>query len=95
MMKVLAILLGILLIVAGTVVVTYDSITITARQQQVLSVGPLQASTQSNEQTVPLPTVAGGAVVAAGVAVVFVGAFRSRRPKPAAAAEEPRQADAA
>jgi uncharacterized membrane protein YgdD (TMEM256/DUF423 family) len=81
MVKVLAILIGIVLVVVGSVVVTYDGITLTARQQQVLSVGPLQASTESAQRTIPLPTVVGGAVVVAGIVMVFVGAFMKRRPK--------------
>lgn len=54
-------------------------VTLTTRDQRVLSVGPLTAATESARRTVPLPTVVGGAVVAAGIAVVFLGSFRRRR----------------
>jgi uncharacterized membrane protein HdeD (DUF308 family) len=65
-------ILGVLLIVFGLVALAYQGFTYT-RREKVIDLGPIQA-TAERERTVPLPPVVGIVAVAAGVALVVVGA---------------------
>ncbi len=69
-----ATLIGIVLIVLGALALAYQGITYTTREK-VLDIGPIQASKET-EKTIPLPPVLGIVAVAAGVALVAVGARR-------------------
>ena len=65
-------ILGVLLIVFGLVALAYQGFTYT-RREKVIDLGPIQA-TAERQRTVPLPPVVGIVAVAAGVALVVVGA---------------------
>jgi hypothetical protein len=66
--------LGIILIIFGIFVLASEGISYT-KTEKVLDIGPVEATTQ-HRKTIPIPPVAGGAAVAAGVALVIVGALR-------------------
>jgi hypothetical protein len=66
---VLSLFLGIALIVAGTAVLTYQGVTFTTAEQQLLRVGPLQAGTQQSNWTVTLPPILGAILLAGGTIV--------------------------
>ena len=66
-----SVLLGIVLIVLGVVGLAYGGITYTAKQTTV-QVGPLQVTTQE-KKTIPIPSVAGGVLVAGGVILIIIG----------------------
>jgi len=68
-------IIGIVLIVLGVIALAYQGITYTTKER-VVDIGPLKIDAQ-REKTFPLPPVLGGAAVAAGVILLFVGA-RSR-----------------
>ena len=70
-------LIGILLIVCGIVALAIGGITYIDRDK-VLDIGPLEATTETR-RTIPLSPVAGIASIAAGVALVSVGARRGTR----------------
>jgi hypothetical protein len=65
------VLMGIALIVLGAIALAYQSITYTT-QEKVLQIGPLEA-TKKTEKTIPLPPILGGAAVAGGIVLVFIG----------------------
>ncbi len=65
------VLIGIALIVLGIIALAYHEITYTTREK-VLQIGPLEA-TQKTEKTIPLPPILGGAALAGGMALVFIG----------------------
>jgi len=65
-------LLGIALMIFGIIALAYQGITYTTRQK-VLQIGPLEA-TQETKKTIPLPPVVGGAALAGGIVLVFMGA---------------------
>lgn len=81
MKTILSLFLGIVLIVAGTAVLTYQGVTFTTAEQQILQVGPLQAGTQQANWTVTLPPIVGAVLLAGGVVVVFLIAIVRRVPK--------------
>ena len=60
--------LGIILILAGVVALTFGSITYT-RREKVVDVGPIQASVDRKER-VPLPPIAGAVALVAGVFLI-------------------------
>ena len=60
-----------LLIVAGLAVLLMGGFSYT-KSDKVLDVGPLEATVQTRER-VPLPPIAGGLALAAGVALLLVG----------------------
>jgi hypothetical protein len=62
--------LGIVLIVAGVLVLAFGGFSYT-REKKVVDLGPLQATTRTHE-TVPIPPIAGGAAILAGIAVLVV-----------------------
>jgi len=66
-----ATLVGIVLIVLGLVGLAYGGITYTAKQTTV-QVGPLQVTTQE-KKTIPIPSVAGGVLLAGGIVLLIVG----------------------
>ena len=63
---------GIVFIVLGLVVLTYQGITYTSRET-VLDIGPVHA-TADRQKTLPLPPVLGVAAVAGGVVLLIAGA---------------------
>jgi uncharacterized membrane protein YidH (DUF202 family) len=68
-------LIGIVLIVLGVIGLAYGGISWTTREK-VVDAGPLQIS-RDKTQSVPLPPLAGGLCLAAGV-VLLVAASRKR-----------------
>ncbi|MGZ3494328.1 MAG: DUF3185 domain-containing protein [Thermodesulfobacteriota bacterium] len=65
------VLIGIVLIVLGAIALAYQGITYTTHEK-VLQIGPLEA-TKKTEKTIPLPPILGGAALACGIVLVFVG----------------------
>ena len=68
--------LGIVLAVLGVLALAYQGITYT-RREKILDVGPLQA-TADREKTIPLPPLVGGLSLAGGIALLIIGAVKSR-----------------
>jgi uncharacterized membrane protein YidH (DUF202 family) len=68
MMKIAAIVL----IVLGVIALAYGGISYT-KEKKVIDLGPLQASTKTQE-TIPLPPVLGVAAIAGGVILLVVSA---------------------
>ena len=68
--------LGIVLVVLGVLALAYQGITYTKREK-ILDVGPLQATTD-REKTIPLPPLVGGLSLAGGIALLIIGAVKSR-----------------
>lgn len=62
---------GIVLIVLGAAALAYQGITYTTREK-IIDIGPLQM-TAERKKTIPLPPLAGGVAVAAGIALVLAG----------------------
>ena len=73
-MKPIAIL-GIVLIILGVVALVSEGITYT-KTEKVLDIGPIEA-TAEHKKTLPISPIAGGAILAAGVVLVVVGAKRT------------------
>jgi len=69
-------IVGVVLIVLGVLALAYQGITYTKREK-ILDVGPLQA-TADREKTIPLPPLVGGLALAGGIALVIIGAVKSR-----------------
>ena len=65
-------LIGIALIILGVVALAYQGITYTTRET-VVDLGPLKA-TVDKDKKIPLPPIVGVLALAAGVALVIVGA---------------------
>lgn len=81
MKTILSLFLGIVLIVAGTAMLTYQGITLTTAERQLLHVGPLQAATEQSNWTITLPPILGAVLLAGGTVIVFVIAMVARVPK--------------
>jgi hypothetical protein len=81
MRTILSLFLGIVLIVAGTAVLTYQGITVTTAERQLLNVGPLQAGTQQSNWTITVPPILGAVLLAGGTVLVFVMAIVRRAPR--------------
>ena len=81
MKTILSLFLGIVLVVAGTAVLTYQGITVTTAQRQLLHVGPLQAATEQSNWTITLPPILGAVLLAGGTVLVFVIAIVRRAPR--------------
>ena len=64
-------ILGILLIALGAIALAYGGITYTS-EEQVADIGPIEASVEEKEK-IPLPPVAGGVALVAGVGLLLVG----------------------
>jgi hypothetical protein len=69
-------ILGVVLVVLGVLALAYQGITYTKREK-ILDVGPLQA-TADHEKTIPLPPLVGGLSLAGGIALLVIGAVKSR-----------------
>jgi hypothetical protein len=63
-------ILGIVLIILGAAGLVVQGITYTTREK-VVDIGGLQV-TAEKEKTIPIPAIAGGLALAAGIAVVVV-----------------------
>jgi uncharacterized membrane protein YidH (DUF202 family) len=63
-------IVAIVLIVIGVIALAYGGISYT-REKKVIDLGPLQASTRTQE-TIPLPPVLGVVAIAAGVVMLVV-----------------------
>jgi len=68
-------ILGIVLIILGAIGLGIQGITYTTREE-VAHIGDLQI-TAEKEKTIPIPAIAGGVALVAGIAVVVVA---SRKP---------------
>jgi uncharacterized membrane protein YidH (DUF202 family) len=64
-------LIGIVLIVIGFVALAYGGISYT-REKKVIDLGPIQATTKTQE-TIPLPPVLGVVAIAGGVVLLVTG----------------------
>jgi hypothetical protein len=71
-----AVMVGVLLIVFGLVSLIYQGITYTDREQ-VLEIGPIKATTET-EKRIPIHPVVGGLALAAGT-VLVVAASKKRQ----------------
>jgi hypothetical protein len=69
-------LVGVALIVLGVLALIYQGITYTAREK-VIDLGPLKASVEK-EKSIPLPPIVGVVSIGGGVALVIIGARKSR-----------------
>lgn len=65
-------IIGIVLIVLGVAALALGGFSYTDREK-VLDIGPIEATTEERK-TIPIPAVAGGAAVVAGVVLVLAGA---------------------
>ena len=65
--------IGIVLIIGGLLALLMGGFSFT-REEQVLDVGPLEATVEKRER-VPISPVIGGLAMAAGVALLFVGRY--------------------
>ncbi len=63
--------LGVILIVVGLLALIYGGIQYTSREK-VVDLGPLQV-TATQKKNIPLPPIAGGIALVAGVALVVAG----------------------
>jgi hypothetical protein len=70
-----ATIVGILLIVVGVVGLALGGITYT-RQEKVVDIGPIEATAETRER-IPLPPIAGGIALAAGVVLLIAGNRRA------------------
>lgn len=68
-------IVGILLIVLGVLALAYGGISYT-REEEILDVGPIEATAERRE-TIPLPPILGGLALAGGIVLLIAG---SRRP---------------
>jgi hypothetical protein len=66
---------GILLIVVGVIGLAVGGINYT-RREKVIDIGPIEATAETHER-IPLPPVAGGLALAAGVILVLAGNKRT------------------
>jgi hypothetical protein len=68
-------IIGILLILAGIAALVLGEVSFT-RKETVLQVGDAKIEAQTKD-TVPLPPIAGGAAIVAGLVLVYIG-YRKR-----------------
>jgi hypothetical protein len=66
---------GILLIVVGVIGLAVGGINYT-RREKVIDIGPIEATAERQER-IPLPPIAGGLALAAGVVLLLAGNKRS------------------
>lgn len=66
--------IGIVLIVLGALALAYQGISYT-RTEKVLDLGPLQATTET-QQRIPVPPILGGIAIIGGVVLLVAGARR-------------------
>ncbi len=67
----IATILGIVLVIIGIVGLVYGGFTYTAKQTTV-QVGPLEVTAQE-KRTFPIPSLAGGVLVAGGIILLILG----------------------
>jgi hypothetical protein len=67
-------IIGIVLIVFGIFVLVSEGISYT-KTEKIIDLGPIEA-TAEHRKTIPISPIAGGAALAAGVALVIVGSKR-------------------
>jgi len=67
-------ILGIILIIFGVFVLAAEGISYT-KTEKVIDLGPIEA-TAKHRKTIPIPPIAGGAALVAGVVLVFTGSKR-------------------
>ncbi len=65
-------LVGILLVILGALALAYQGISYT-RQEKILDVGPIHATTETHER-IPLPPILGGLTLVGGISLLFMGA---------------------
>jgi len=65
--------IGILLVVLGVLALAYQGFTYT-RQEKIIDIGPVQATTEKHER-VAIPPLVGGLVLAGGL-ILLVGSLR-------------------
>ena len=65
------VIIGIVLIVLGAVGLIYGGITYTTKKN-VIDMGPLKVQVDDKD-TLPIPPIAGGAALAVGIVLLFVG----------------------
>ena len=68
-------ILGIILIVLGVIGLAYGGLTFT-RKEKVVDLGPVEI-TRTEHERIPLPPIAGGICLVAGLAMVLAGRGRS------------------
>ena len=66
--------IGIVLIVLGVIGLAYGGISWT-RQDKVVDIGPIEVTSEKRE-SIPLPPIAGGVCLLAGVALLMAGGKR-------------------
>ena len=66
---------GILLIIVGVIGLAVGGINYT-RREKVIDIGPIEATAEKHER-IPLPPVAGGLALAAGVVLLLAGNKRT------------------
>lgn len=71
----MATIVGIILIVLGVVGLALGGITYTTREK-VVDIGPIEATAEKRER-IPLPPIAGGLALAAGVVLLIAGNRRT------------------
>ena len=64
--------LGILLVVAGALILVYQGINYT-REKKVIDMGPMHVTQESHEH-IPLPPILGGLALVGGVVLLVMGA---------------------
>ena len=67
-------ILGIIVIVFGLFALISEGITYT-KTEKIVDIGPIEA-TAKRQKTIPIPRLAAGAIVAAGVILVIAGSQR-------------------
>jgi hypothetical protein len=68
-------MLGLVLVVLGGLALVYQGFSYT-RREKVLDIGPIHA-TADREEHVPLPPIVGGLALAAGAALLVMGAKKT------------------
>lgn len=64
-------IVGIILIVLGVIALAYGGISYT-REEEILDVGPIEATAERRE-TIPLPPILGGLALAGGIVLLIAG----------------------
>jgi uncharacterized membrane protein len=63
--------IGLVLIVLGALILTYQGITYTSHEK-IIDIGPIHASADT-KKTIPLSPFVGGLVLAGGIGLVIIG----------------------
>ena len=69
---------GILLVILGALALAYQGISYT-RQEKVLDIGPIHATTETHER-IPLPPILGGLALVGGVVLLVMGTRNKSSP---------------